>query len=96
MYLRFNQTWQLFRGYLALFVIVFSNLAVLADRNVFTDPGNQSVWSVVGPNGGDVRVVTIDPRDKNRLYHGQRRPHHAAACRPARKVHCGKPLMPLK
>ena len=68
MFLRFNQTWQLFRGYLALFVIVFSNLAVLADGNVFTDPGNQSVWSVVGPNGGDVRVVTIDPRDKNRLY----------------------------
>ena len=25
-------------------------------------------WSVVGPGGGDVRVVTIDPRDKDRLY----------------------------
>ncbi|MBV9216912.1 MAG: hypothetical protein JO053_12125, partial [Acidobacteria bacterium] len=25
-------------------------------------------WNVVGPEGGDVRVITIDPRDKNRLY----------------------------
>jgi len=25
-------------------------------------------WKVLGPNGGDVRVVTIDPRDKNRIY----------------------------
>lgn len=25
-------------------------------------------WNVVGPNGGDVRVVTVDPRDKDRLY----------------------------
>lgn len=25
-------------------------------------------WKVVGPSGGDVRVVTIDPKDKNRLY----------------------------
>lgn len=25
-------------------------------------------WAVVGPDGGDVRSVTIDPRDKDRLY----------------------------
>lgn len=25
-------------------------------------------WQVVGPSGGDVRVVTIDPKDKDRLY----------------------------
>jgi photosystem II stability/assembly factor-like uncharacterized protein len=25
-------------------------------------------WKVVGPSGGDVRVVAIDPRDKDRLY----------------------------
>lgn len=25
-------------------------------------------WSVVGPSGGDVRVITIDPRNKSRLY----------------------------
>ena len=43
-------------------------LNVLADGNVFVDPAKFSVWEVVGPNGGDVRVVTIDPRDKDRLY----------------------------
>lgn len=25
-------------------------------------------WEVVGPSGGDVRVIAIDPRDKDRLY----------------------------
>ena len=40
----------------------------LADENVFRDPAKFSDWTVVGPNGGDVRVVTIDPRDKDRLY----------------------------
>lgn len=25
-------------------------------------------WQVVGPTGGDVRVIAIDPKDKNRLY----------------------------
>jgi photosystem II stability/assembly factor-like uncharacterized protein len=39
-----------------------------ADGNIFRDPGKFSDWTVVGPNGGDARVVTIDPRDKNRLY----------------------------
>ena len=39
-----------------------------ADGNIFRDPERFSDWEVVGPNGGDVRTVTIDPRDKNRLY----------------------------
>lgn len=38
------------------------------DGNVFRDPAKFSIWEVVGPSGGDVRVVTIDPRDKDRLY----------------------------
>lgn len=25
-------------------------------------------WKVVGPGGGDVRVIAVDPKDKNRLY----------------------------
>ncbi|MEP6705478.1 MAG: hypothetical protein ABJB34_11790, partial [Acidobacteriota bacterium] len=43
-------------------------LLAFADGNVFHDPSKFSDWTVVGPNGGDVRVVAIDPRDKNRLY----------------------------
>lgn len=69
MFVSFNQTWQLLRGYLALFVIAASGLTpALADGNVVRDPANFCEWSVVGPSGGDVRVVAIDPRDKNRLY----------------------------
>jgi len=43
-------------------------LRTLADGNTVHDPSRFSDWTVVGPNGGDVRVVTIDPRDKDRLY----------------------------
>ncbi len=69
MIVRFDQTRHLFRSCLAFFVILLAGLTtVLADGNVFTDISKLSVWSVVGPSGGDVRVVTIDPADKNRLY----------------------------
>ncbi|MEO8648340.1 MAG: hypothetical protein ABI539_04160 [Acidobacteriota bacterium] len=50
-------------------LLLFSQqVAALGDGNVFVDKDKFSVWSVVGPEGGDVRVVTIDPRDKDRLY----------------------------
>lgn len=32
------------------------------------DPVRINEWDVVGPTGGDVRVITVDPRDKNRLF----------------------------
>ena len=53
-----------------MLILAGSSLPLLAsaDGNVFTDSAKFSEWTVVGPNGGDVRAVTIDPRDKNRLY----------------------------
>ena len=50
--------------------IAASSLPVRADDNdnIFTDSDKFSQWEVVGPAGGDVRVVTIDPRDKNKMY----------------------------
>ena len=36
------------------------------DNNV--EPGKFKDWEVLGPNGGDVRVVAIDPKDKDKLY----------------------------
>jgi photosystem II stability/assembly factor-like uncharacterized protein len=43
--------------------------APIADGgNVFTDSVNKGVWEVLGPSGGDVRAVAIDPRDKDKLY----------------------------
>ncbi len=49
-------------------LLVLSNIGtVFADTN-----GNEikkfGEWSIVGPSGGDVRTVAIDPKDKNRLY----------------------------
>ncbi len=41
---------------------------VFADVDTNDDKGKFSDWQVVGPSGGDVRVITIDPRDKDRLY----------------------------
>lgn len=32
------------------------------------EPLKFSGWDIVGPNGGDVRAIAIDPKDKNRLY----------------------------
>ncbi|MEO8574802.1 MAG: YCF48-related protein, partial [Pyrinomonadaceae bacterium] len=61
-----------FRFASALVVIalagIFLPFHALADGNVFRDPAKFSDWTVVGPNGGDVRVIAFDPRDKNRLY----------------------------
>ena len=46
---------------------LFSVGSLIADENLPESP-KFGDWKVVGPSGGDVRVVAIDPRDKNRLY----------------------------
>jgi photosystem II stability/assembly factor-like uncharacterized protein len=53
-----------------IFSALISSSTVLAtsDGNGLADPANFSVWTVVGPDGGDVRDIVIDPRDKDRLY----------------------------
>ena len=44
-------------------------LPVFADGGeVFRDEANFSEWTVVGPEGGDVRSIAVDPRDKDKLY----------------------------
>ena len=66
--------WHKIRAFSVLLAVVLSGTAAAAplysDGNVFRDSNNFSVWSVVGPNGGDVRSVAVDPRDKDRLYIG--------------------------
>lgn len=65
---RFSQS---FLSFLVLISITFSGTAfALADGNVFVDRESATQWSVIGPNGGDVRSVEIDPKDKNRIYIG--------------------------
>lgn len=38
------------------------------DGSIFEDKASGAVWEVVGPMGGDVRAVAIDPKDPDRLY----------------------------
>ncbi len=46
---------------------VFSTSAPASD-DVTDPPKTYADWQVVGPTGGDVRVIAIDPKDKDRLY----------------------------
>ncbi len=52
--------------------VLFASTATFAagpaTDNVFTSPDRSVQWTVTGPSGGDVRVVTADPKDKDRLY----------------------------
>ena len=41
--------------------------AAAGDGYRFTDPERFADWQVVGPNGGDVRAVAVDPKDKTHL-----------------------------
>src|ERR1051325_8713177 len=33
-----------------------------------SEPEKYGDWQVVGPSGGDVRAVAVDPKDENRIY----------------------------
>ncbi|HEY0427039.1 MAG TPA: hypothetical protein VGC76_04455 [Pyrinomonadaceae bacterium] len=60
-----------FRFYFLVIALisVFSSIAWALPQGAETnDVPAIKDWEVVGPSGGDVRVVTIDPKDKNRLY----------------------------
>jgi photosystem II stability/assembly factor-like uncharacterized protein len=43
-------------------------ISTLADGTVITDKDKFTNWTVLGPSGGDVRAVAIDPRDKDKVY----------------------------
>jgi photosystem II stability/assembly factor-like uncharacterized protein len=56
-----------FTSILVLFALSASVLTRLAAAET-SQPGPFSRWNLLGPSGGDVRVITIDPNDKDRLY----------------------------
>lgn len=49
-------------------LLLTNTIPLMAEGNIISDPEKFGDWEVVGPSGGDVRVITIDPKDKNRLY----------------------------
>lgn len=52
-----------------LALLQYASAAVrAADGDAPAEPPAYSNWQLMGPTGGDIRVVAIDPRDKNRLY----------------------------
>lgn len=56
-------------GFLLLTVVCTSAAFPSADEKALAEAVESfRDWQVVGPAGGDVRVIAIDPRDKNRLY----------------------------
>jgi len=53
---------------LAFVLFQSTSVAIFAADGAVSEPDKFTDWHVMGPSGGDVRVVAIDPRDKNRLY----------------------------
>jgi hypothetical protein len=53
---------------LAFVLFQSTSVAIFAADGTVSEPDKFTDWHVMGPSGGDVRVVAIDPRDKNRLY----------------------------
>ncbi len=53
----------------AIAMLLISNVgSSLAAVGINGESAKFNDWQIVGPSGGDVRVVAIDPRDKDRLY----------------------------
>ncbi len=53
---------------LAAASVLYTSTVKADDDNVFRSPDHTTAWTVIGPSGGDVRSVAVDPRDKDRLY----------------------------
>ena len=57
------------KAFALIFVLAIAQAAfAFGVTDVVAEAPAYSDWRVVGPSGGDVRVVAIDPKDKNRLY----------------------------
>ncbi|MBK6723559.1 MAG: hypothetical protein IPO41_00605 [Acidobacteria bacterium] len=59
-----------FNKFFALIVVlaIAQSAFAVGATDIIPEAPAFSDWQVVGPSGGDVRVVAIDPKDKNRLY----------------------------
>lgn len=54
---------------LLFIVCAFSlQLSIFADAPELTDKDKFSTWAILGPSGGDVRAVVVDPKNKDRVF----------------------------
>ncbi len=55
---------------ISILLVIFTTVSIFGGNGITppNEPVNISDWEVIGPSGGDVRVVTIDPKDKNHIY----------------------------
>jgi photosystem II stability/assembly factor-like uncharacterized protein len=63
--MRANKNLNVWRIWSSLIVICVASIFVVAGNNF---DGSFKHWSAIGPSGGDVRVIKVDPKDKDRLY----------------------------
>src|SRR5262245_44329811 len=67
-----NKSYRPFRllSAVVLAIAAATSLPVFAlpDHIVVTDKDKFTNWTLLGPNGGDVRAVAIDPKDKDHVY----------------------------
>lgn len=58
------------RLFFPIFLLVVTTAYGFGDNGIVppSEPVKLSGWDILGPNGGDVRVVAIDPEDKNLMY----------------------------
>ena len=47
--------------------LLLSQVVLGSGGDVYTDKKGMTAWTVIGPEGGDVRSVAIDPNNKDRL-----------------------------
>jgi len=58
---------RIFDAFLILVIVLISSIIVFGGIGI-TDKDKFSNWTILGPNGGDVRAVEIDPRNKDRVF----------------------------
>jgi len=67
-----NMNYRPFRWLSPAIILILTAVAMpvraLADNIVVSDKDKFTNWTLLGPSGGDVRAVAIDPKDKDHIY----------------------------
>ncbi len=63
--MRVNSSFNVWRIWLSLAAVFISSIAVVANNN-FDESFKQ--WNTIGPSGGDVRSIAVNPKDKDHIF----------------------------